>query len=322
MTVPLAPTAAPPAARPPLSRRSTSHDRPRRRGRTAQVRLLFLAPAAVFLAFFSVFPLIQLLRMSVSTVRAASLNGVWKFVGLDNFTAGFVSGESTQALYRTGIFVLIVTVLGMVVGLGAAIALRTTGRWSGALLALMVFVWALPPVVNGSVWKFLLGDAGLFNTLLVSSGIRDTAVPFLYDQYAALMAVAFVNAFVVIPFNALVFRAALMNISPEVFEAAALDGASRWQEIRHIMIPSVRSTTLVLLVLTIVYGFRSFDFIYVMTYGGPGTATNTLPFLGYLQAFVRYDFGRGAATSVLAVVLVLVLAAVYARSIRREESES
>ena len=276
----------------------------------------------MFLGLFSFFPLVQLLRMSVSKVTAATLNGQWDFVGLDNFTAGFSSGQSTEALYRTAVFVLVVTILGMVGGLAAAIALRTTGRWSGFLLAIMVFVWALPPVVNGSVWKFLLGDSGLFNTLLLTSGLRDTPLPFLYDQYWALMSVAFVNAFVVIPFNALVFRAALMNISPETFEAAALDGASKWQEIRLIMLPSVRPTTLVLLVLTIVYGFRSFDFIYVMTYGGPGTATNTLPFLGYLQAFVRYDFGLGSATSVVAVLGVLVLAAVYARSIRREESQS
>ncbi len=88
------------------------------------------------------------------------------------------------------------------------------------------------------------------------------------------------------------------------------------------MLAAVRPTTLVLLILTIVYAFRSFDFIYVMTYGGPGTATNTLPFLGYLQAFVRFDFGLGSATSIVTVLFVLVLAAVYARSIRREESES
>jgi multiple sugar transport system permease protein len=317
MTAPLAPAVVRATARPHRSRESAGGRR-----RKPQIRVLFLLPAAAFLGLFSVFPLFQLLRMSVSKVRAATLNGEWVFTGLDNFTAGFASGESTQALYRTGIFVFVVTLLGMVIGLTAAIALRTKGRWSGFLLALMVFVWALPPVVNGSVWKFLLGDSGLFNSLLMSSGLRDTAIPFLYDQYWALMAVAFVNSFVVIPFNALVFRAALMNISPETFEAAALDGANKWQEIRHIMLPSVRPTTLVLLVLTIVYGFRSFDFIYVMTYGGPGTATNTMPFLGYLQAFVRYDFGLGSATSVVTVLGVLVLAAVYARSIRREESES
>ncbi|MDO8106697.1 sugar ABC transporter permease [Isoptericola sp. b441] len=304
-------------AAPSRSPRARSRDR-----RRPQRRLVFLLPAALFLGIFSLYPLVQLLRMSVSDVTARTLNSPWSFVGLDNFTAGFSSGQTTQALVRTLVFVGVVTLLGMVGGLAGAIALRTRGRWSGLLLAVMVFVWALPPVVNGSVWKFLLGDAGLINTVLLDLGLRQAPAPFLYDQYWALMSVAFVNAFAVIPFNALVFRAALMNIEPETFEAAALDGANRWQEIRHIMLPAVRATTLVLLVLTVVYGFRSFDFIYVMTYGGPGTATNTLPFLGYLQAFVRYDFGLGAATSVVTVLGVLVLAVVYARSIRREEAES
>lgn len=315
MTSQLAPTAAPSRARQVDRRRG-------RRISQRQVRLLFLAPGAVFLLLFSLYPLVQLLRMSVSSVTARTLNAEWVFTGLENFRRSFDGGEGSDALVRTGIFVLVVTAIGMVLGLAAAIALRTRGRWSAALLALMVFVWALPPVVNGSVWKFLLGDRGLFNMLLLESGLRDAPVPFLYDQYWALLSVAFVNSFAVIPFNALVFRAALMNIPPETFEAAALDGANKRQEVRHIMLPAIRPTTLVLLVLTIVYGFRSFDFIYVMTYGGPGTATNTLPFLGYLQAFARYDFGLGAATSVVTVLGVLVLAAVYARSIRREEAES
>jgi len=274
----------------------------------------------MLLALLNIYPLVQLVRMSVSDVTATTLNTSWEFTGFDNLVAGFTSGQDSEALRRTLVFVVIVTGLGMVGGVTAAIALRTRGRWSGFLLALMVFVWALPPVVNGSVWKFLLGDAGLVNVVLLESGLRQAPVPFLYDQYWALLSVAFVNAFAVIPFNTLVFRAALMNIEPETFEAAALDGANRWHEIRHIMLPSVRGTTLVLLVLTVVYGFRSFDFIYVMTYGGPGTATNTLPFLGYLQAFARYDFGLGAATSVVTVLGVLVLAVAYARSIRREEA--
>ncbi|QCB94408.1 carbohydrate ABC transporter permease [Cellulomonas shaoxiangyii] len=311
MTTALAPTAG----------RADTRPAPRpRRGRPRQTRMIFLLPAAVFLAVLSIYPLVTLVRMAVSEVTAATLNADWAFTGLENLASGFASGETTAALTRTLVFVVVVTVLGMGLGLGGAIALRTSGWWSGALLALMVFVWALPPVVNGSVWKFLLADTGLVNTVLLSTGLRDTPVPFLYDQYWALAAVAFVNSFAVIPFNALVYRAALLTISPEVFEAAQLDGATKAQQVRHIMIPSVRPTTLVLLILTLVYGLRSFDFIYVMTYGGPGTATNTLPFLGYLQAFVRYDYGLGAATSVVAVAGVLVLAVLYARSIRKEES--
>lgn len=290
--------------------------RPRR-----PARYVFLLPALLFLTLFSLFPLLQLVRMSLSDVTSATLNADWAFVGLENYVSGFASGSTGAALVRTGLFVVVVTSVGMAAGLAAAIALRTRGRWSNVLLAIMVFAWALPPVVNGSVWKFLFADNGLINIVARATGITDTALPFLYDQYWALGAVAFVNSWAVIPFNALVFRAALLNIDPEVFEAAALDGANRWQEVRHIMIPAVRPTMLVLLVLTIVYGFRSFDFIYVMTYGGPGEATNTLPFLGYLQAFSRFDFGLGASTSVIAVLLVLLLAVLYARSIHREESE-
>lgn len=282
--------------------------------------ILFLIPAAVFMGIFGVFPLIQLVWLSLHDVTQSTLNADdWTFVGLGNYIRGFTAGESADALYRTLVVVTIVTIGGMGLGFIAAVALRTKGRWSGILLAIMVFVWALPPVVNGSVWKFLLAENGLLNTIIRGVGLP--SIPFLYDPEWALISVACVAAFAVIPFNALVYRAALMTIDPEVFEAAAIDGASKWQEVRYVMIPAVRSTTLVLFVLTVVYGFRSFDFIYVMTFGGPGTSTSTLPFLGYLQAFNQYNYGIGAATSFLAVLGVFALAAAYAWSIRREESE-
>ncbi len=291
---------------------------PTRRRRV--VRLPYVLPAAIFLAVLSAYPLVQLVRMSVSAVSSRTLRDPWEFVGLDNFIRGIESGDTGAALLRTFIFVAIVFTIGMAGGLAAALALRGRRGSAGFLLALMVFVWALPPVVNGSVWKFLMGDAGLFNELARATGLTTTAIPFLYDQHLSLISVALVNSWAVIPFNALVFRAALLGVSPEVIEAARLDGARPWQEVVHILIPSVRATAIVLSVLTLVYAFRSFDFIYVMTYGGPGTSTVTLPFLAYLQAFVRYDFGLGAATSLIAGALVVLLAIAYARNVRKEES--
>jgi multiple sugar transport system permease protein len=283
-------------------------------------KLAFILPAAVFLALFSFYPMVQLLRMSVSAVNSSTLNSAWQFVGGANFAKGWQQGDLGIAFGNTTIFVVVVTLLGLLGGLAAAILLASSTRMSAFVLGLMVFIWALPPVVNGSVWKFLLGDTGLINAMLSGVGLTQHAVPFLYDEHFALMSVAIVNSWAVIPFNALVFRAAILGIPAETFEAARIDGANRWQEIRHMIVPAVRPTTLVLTVLTVVYAFRSFDFIYVMTYGGPGTATNTLPFLSYLQAFVRYDFGLGAATAVISVLLVLVLAFIYARSIRSEEA--
>ncbi|WP_061964217.1 carbohydrate ABC transporter permease [Demequina aurantiaca] len=285
-------------------------------------QLLFAAPAAVFLTIFAIYPLLQLMRMSVSDVTVSTLNDPWQYSGLENFQTDFASPAFGETVLNTVIFVTIVTLLGLAGGLGAAILLSKSGRWTGFILGLLVFIWALPPVVNGSVWKFLLGSSGLFNSIGLETGLTTQPIPFLFDDSIALYSVALVNAWAVIPFNALVFRASIMGISPEVFEAARMDGASRWEEIRHIIVPVVKPTTLVLLVLTVVYGFRSFDFIYVMTFGGPGVATTTLPFLGYIQAFVRFDFGLGAATAVIAVAMVIVLAVLYARSVRREEANS
>jgi multiple sugar transport system permease protein len=306
----------------PLAGPAPARGRRRRWSSTKRKQLAFIIPAAMFLAVFSFYPMVQLLRMSVSAVSSATLNQPWQYIGIDNFVKGAEQGDLGIAFGNTAIFVFVVTVIGLVGGLIAAIVLSSSTRGAAFVLGLMVFIWALPPVVNGSVWKFLLGDSGLFNAALTGLGISQHAIPFLYDQHFALMSVAIVNSWAVVPFNALVFRAAILGIPSETFEAARIDGANRWQEIRHVIIPAARPTTLVLAVLTIVYAFRSFDFIYVMTYGGPGTSTNTLPFLSYLQAFARYDFGLGAATAVISVLLVLVLAFLYARSVRREEAHS
>lgn len=290
----------------------------RRRPGARRGRLGFAAPGGVLLAALSLYPIYLLLRMSVSEVSSGTLNSAWPFVGASNFLALLEGSELGGATLRTAAFVLLVTVVGVVGGLGAAIALRSSRLGSSFLLGMMVFIWAMPPVVNGSIWKFLLADQGLINTLVRATGLTDEGVPFLYDSRFALLSVAVVNAWAVIPFNALVFRSALLGIDPEILEAAAVDGASRWQEVRSILIPAARPTAVILAILTVVYAFRSFDFIYVMTAGGPGDATSTLPYLSYSQAFVQHDYGLGSATGIIALLIVAVLAVVYVRSTRSE----
>ncbi len=284
-------------------------------------RRAFALPAAVFFAAFAVVPLVQLVRIAMSDVTVATIvRGDWAFTGLENIVAVVTDPAFGEILGNTILFVVIVSTVGLLGGFVAALALRKAGRWSGLVLGVLVFVWALPPVVNGSVWKFLLGSSGLVNSTVVGSGLFADPIPFLYDDRFALVSVAMVNAWAVVPFNTLVFRAAMLGIPGELFEAARIDGARRWQEVAFVVIPSVRPTALILALLTIVYSFRSFDYIYVMTFGGPGTATSTLPFWGYLQAFTRLNFGKGAATAIVVVLMVLVLAVVYARSVRKEES--
>lgn len=298
-----------------MSSTSTTTRRPFRAG---VARLGFAAPGGVLLAALSLYPIYLLVRMSVSQVSSGTLNGDWPFVGLENFAALFQGPDLSGATLRTATFVVLVTAVGVIGGLGAAIALRSSRLGSAFLLGMMVFIWAMPPVVNGSIWKFLLADQGLINILIRATGISTEGVPFLYDSRFALLSVAVVNAWAVVPFNALVFRSALLGIDPEILEAASVDGASRWQEVRHILVPAARPTAVILAILTVVYAFRSFDFIYVMTAGGPGDATSTLPYLSYSQAFVEHDYGMGSATGLIALVIVAILAVVYVRSTRSE----
>src|SRR5215831_21157846 len=119
------------------------------------------------------------------------------------------------------------------------------------------------------VWRFLLDQRGLIDSLLTS--VHLPAVLWLVDGKLPLVSVALVNSWVAVPFATIVYRAALLDVPREVIEAAAVDGAVPGQIIRHIILPLLRPVMIVLAVITVVYAFRSFDFIYIMTSGGPGT---------------------------------------------------
>jgi multiple sugar transport system permease protein len=281
--------------------------------------VLYVLPLAAFVLFMAGYPLEQLVRMSFANVTISTLQHAWSFVGLQNYRNAVSSPVFWQSVVHTLIFVALVFLLGMFGGLAAAIVLRGGGRFSGFLLALMVFVWSLPPVVNGSIWRFLMDQDGLLN--LISRGIGTGTLPFLYSPRASVYSVALVNAWASVPFTTLVFRAALLGIDPALIDAGRVDGVRKWQETRFVLLPAIRPTVFVLGVLEFVYAFRSFDFIFVMTDGGPGTATNTLPFLGYSEAFTQYQYGLGSAISVIAGVIILAIAVMYSRGVFKGERQ-
>ena len=289
--------------------------------RTGDRRLAFALPAAALLLALSVWPLVQLASMSLHEVTSATINSEWLFVGLGNFGDLVAQPGFARVVGNTAVFVVVVTVLGLVGGFAVAVAVSSSTRGGSFLLGLMVFVWALPPVVNGSNWKFLLGDHGLVNETLRALGLSDS-IGFLYDPQLALWSVALVNAWAVIPFNALIFRAALLGIDAEVLEAAEVDGAGPWQRIRYVHIPGARPPATGLTNLTVVEACRSCDCLGGMPAGGPGPASTTLPYLAYVEAFIKLDYGGGAATALIALVVVIVLALVYVRDVRRTEELS
>ena len=184
-------------------------------------------------------------------------------------------------------------------------------------LRIMVFVWALPPLVSGSVWKFLLAGNGAVNAVLGVVGID--SVDWLSSPQLAIWSVSLVAAWASLPFAILIIHGGMLGVPQDVLEAARIDGAGYVRMSRHVVIPILRPTLMVLTVLVILYAFRSFDFVYVMTLGGPGTATTTLPYLAYDTAFKTYEFGVASGVALISMLVVVILSIPYVLGVRSEE---
>jgi len=293
----------------------------RRRGGVELRRLAYAAPAFAFLLVFFVYPLYLMVDLSLHDVSIGTVaRSDNPSVGLDNYRAVLDEPDLGQAVPRTVVF-LVVTVVGQLV-CGLAVALLLTERLPGIRVArsLVFFVWLLPPVVSGAIWRFMFNgtDNGIVNWLLARLGREGDPVSFLTENPLAMGVVTLVNTWAGVPFVAIVLLAALQSVPTELYEAARVDGASPRRRFTSVTLPGIAPTLAILGVLLTIYAFKTFDYILVLTRGGPGTDTSTVPFLAYLKSYTEYDFGQGAAIGVLAVAASLVLAAPYLVQVRRE----
>lgn len=293
--------------------------RPQKKRRAAgRLPWPYLIPAFVVLGALSVFPLIQLARMAVSDVGPTTLVGPWEFTGFDNLSEVWNDRLFREAFRSTVYFTVVLLVVDLFFGYLIAAALSGGSKSSSFALRIMVFVWALPPLVSGSVWKFLLSGDGLVNEVLGAVGIG--AQNWLSSPDLALLSVSLVAAWASLPFSILIIHGGMLSLPDEILEAARLDGAGFWKVSWYVIVPMMRPTLTVLTVLIILYAFRSFDFVYVMTLGGPGTETTTLPYLAYDTAFKTFEFGTAAAIAVLSLTVIVIVAIPYVISVRKEEA--
>lgn len=284
-------------------------------GPDRRAALVLTAPAAALLGLLLLYPTALLLRMSTSDVKLENILREWPFVGFDNYTSLLGDATFRAVALQTTVFLLITVTATVGLALLVSLVLLPDTRLSRTAGLLLMMVWTLPLVVVGSMWKFLLATDGAINAMLPTG----QPISFLASATWALPSVAAVTAWVSIPFSAVVVRAAILDVPREIFEAATVDGARRTAMVRHIVLPSIRPTLAIIVVLNVINAFKSFDLIYVMTKGGPGTSSSTIPFLGYLTAFRGFDFGSAAAIAVVAMLIVLILSIAYVRGTAVEQ---
>lgn len=284
---------------------------------------LFCLPGMAFLAVFLAYPLFYNVWTSVHDVELGSLlGGAERFNGLANYRAVVDDPAFWHSVRLSLVFTLASLLFQFTIGFALALLFARPFPLNGLLRSLLLVAWLLPPVVSGTLFRWLLdAESGAYNALLMAAGLGTLSHDWLTDPSTSMVGVIFANVWVGVPFNMLLLLVGLHTIDPELYEAAAIDGAGAWQRFRRITLPLMRPVSVTVLLLGLIYTFKVFDIIFVMTGGGPVDATRVLSLYVYEVFFTFFRFGQGAAAGLLLLVVPLLVGAFYVRRLRREEAE-
>ncbi len=276
---------------------------------------VLLSPAVLATLVVVFYPMLQAL------VTSLYYNILWKpralkFIGLDNYIAIWNDEVFWSSLGRTAIWIGLTVPMQLLLGLVTALLLNQQFRWRGLARSLILIPWALPSVVIGLMWAWIYNpQVGLLNDLALRLGLLQSAMPWLANPATSLYAIIAALVWQGFPFFAIMILAGLQTIPHSLYEASDIDGASRWQQFWHITWPMLGGVLVTAVMLRIIWVANSIDVIYVMTGGGPGYATHTLPLYALKRTYASMDFGYGSALAVCFSLLLLGLIALYLRRV-------
>lgn len=259
---------------------------------------------------------------SVERVNLGTLlTGDLPFVGLANYHTVLSDPVFLSSLGTSLLFTVACLVFQFSSGFLLALLLNKRLPLVGLMRGLIMVAWVLPIVVSGTIFKWMFqSDSGIINYVLSSLGLISSPVHWLISAKTAIWTIIIANIWIGIPFNMSLLLAGLQGISATLYEAALVDGANGLDRFRHITLPLMRSSSLIVLMLGFIYTLNVFDLVYVMTGGGPVNATEVMPLYAYNVAFEQFDIGSGSAVAVLMFLLLLVVSIFYLFLIRREET--
>ena len=273
---------------------------------------LLIAPAALFLLAVVGYPILETFRLSL--YQAPESSTIETYVGLQNYRRILENDFFYQLLWQTGRWVVLDVVLKTSVGLLIAVYLNNEIRGRKFFRTAFLIPWGIPYAISAVIFRwFEHPQYGYLNAILLKLGVIDQSIGVLADPNIAWLGVVFADAWIGTPFMVIIFLAGLQSIPEQLYEAAAVDGAEKWHQFRHITLPQLKSVILIATLVSTIWSFVSFDVIWTMTGGGPINTTATIVIWIYQTAFAEGNLGLGAAYSVIGFLLLAVFAALYLR---------
>jgi len=282
---------------------------------------LFVLPALIFMVALVGYPIIYNIIISFQKVDLFTfINPQKEFVGFKNYVDIFQDGLVTKALTNTLIFTIGSIIFQFVIGFGLALFFANNFKLAEFLRGLNLVAWMIPMVAVAAIFKWMFaGSYGIINHLLISIGFIKEPIEWLAYPNTAMMVVIITNIWKGIPFNMLLLATALTNMPKDVYEAANIDGTSKFQEFTYITLPLLKSAILAVLTLGFIYTFKVFDLVYAMTGGGPAYSTELLSTLSYRYSFGQNNFSYGAAVANILFVILFMFGLFYLRLTSKEE---
>jgi ABC-type sugar transport system permease subunit len=275
---------------------------------------ILILPALLIVLGLYVYPLTY--SFVISFFRSDIRKPGVVFLGFKNYVEIFKTPELLLSFWKTIYFTMVSVAIEMVAGIAIALAFNRNFVGRPAARSLILIPWAIPAVVNGILWNWLVHPKiGIVNYLLVQLGILERYKPWLADPAWALNIIIIADAWKWTPLVVLLILAGLQAIPDELYEAATIDGCTRTQTFFRVTLPLLRWPILVTLLLRTVEAIRVFDIIFIMTRGGPASTTKLTTFYVWEVAFKYHRLGFGSALAYLLTVLIVILAILYYRTV-------
>ena len=305
-------TAAPAVAPPPGTTART-----RTRGRRDWAGPAFIAPALGLAGVFLLLPLV--LAFVFSFAEIAPLSGQITWIGLENYAQMVTDPTFYRSALNTALFTILTVPGGMAIGLAFAVLMNSVLPGRRIVRTVIYLPLVISGVAVGLIGTFLYNETvGVFDQILTTLGLP--SVPWQSNGPAAFASVVLITLWIRVGFNMIIYLAGLQAVPTELYEAAQTEGAGGWQRFRHITLPLLGPSSFFLLIMNVIYSFQVFDTIYVLTNGGPGSATEVLGTYAYKTAFgAARDQGYGAALGVVIFLLTLAFTILQWRSSRTRD---
>ena len=280
---------------------------------------LMAAPTIIAILALGIFPLLYSLVLSFQR-RDLQHPNEDQFVGLGNYAAALADARFWDSMTNTVLLVVGGVAIQFVLGLGLALVVVDELRGKRFIIPLLMLPVMMVPVVVALSWRLLWDSQfGAINHILSFILRRDVDVLWLTNKWTALFAILVTDVWQWTPFMFLILLAGLSSLNPELYEAAALDGAGWWQELREITLPGLAPVIAVAVIFRALDAFKIFDQIFMLTQGQPGTSTETISWYIYQVGYKFFSMGYAAAISYLLVIFLTVAATIYAALFLREE---